>query len=147
MYDGFIVHTILKNNKKKGYVSGYINATKLCALVGKKFKHWMENRDSKKSIDAVSRLGKTEHNVTVTINMGSNWNYINGTYVHPDLIPSILSWTDRDCTKPTTGYVYCITSDIINFVKIGYWTSSLKSLRKRYVTCYGRNITVHSFEK
>ena len=38
------------------------------------------------------------------------------------------------------GYTYCVYSDIINGIKIGYWKSTIKTLRKRYVTCYGENL-------
>jgi hypothetical protein len=38
------------------------------------------------------------------------------------------------------GYVYCITSDFINFVKIGYCTTSINLLRLRYVTYYTKHI-------
>ncbi len=40
------------------------------------------------------------------------------------------------------GYVYCITSNIINCVKIGFWTSSIISLRARYTTYYGNNLNM-----
>ena len=49
-------------------------------------------------------------------------------------------------TRTTSGYVYLVTSPLINAVKIGSWGGSVSSLRSRYTTTYGRNIllkTVH----
>ncbi|AVL94486.1 hypothetical protein ma100 [Moumouvirus australiensis] len=43
------------------------------------------------------------------------------------------------------GYVYIVTSPVINACKIGFWRSSLKSLRSRYITSYGNNLILHTF--
>jgi hypothetical protein len=43
-------------------------------------------------------------------------------------------------TKSYNGYVYLITSNIINYVKIGYWTGSIDGLLKRYNTYYGNKM-------
>ena len=43
-------------------------------------------------------------------------------------------------TKSYNGYVYLITSNIIDYVKIGYWTGSIDGLLKRYNTYYGNKI-------
>nr|URM61918.1 MUTS family DNA binding domain protein [Mimivirus sp.] len=43
------------------------------------------------------------------------------------------------------GYVYIVTSPVINACKIGFWRSNLKSLRSRYVTSYGNNLILHTF--
>uniref|UniRef100_A0A6C0C9D6 KilA-N domain-containing protein n=1 Tax=viral metagenome TaxID=1070528 RepID=A0A6C0C9D6_9ZZZZ len=72
--------------------NGYINATKLCALVGKRFYDWKEN---KVSIELISALAtETEISVIDLIRKvagGKNVD-IRGIYVHPDLIPHIASW-------------------------------------------------------
>lgn len=39
-------------------------------------------------------------------------------------------------------YVYCITSELLNGVKIGRWKNSIKKLRDRYNTYYGRFIDI-----
>jgi len=44
--------------------------------------------------------------------------------------------------RKMNGYVYCITSPILNAVKIGYWRSSLTTLRRRYITSYGPDINI-----
>ena len=47
--------------------------------------------------------------------------------------------------KNNIGYVYIISSDILNFVKIGMWRSSIEGLYSRYITYYGKNIEVDYF--
>jgi hypothetical protein len=47
--------------------------------------------------------------------------------------------------KNNIGYVYIISSDILNFVKIGKWCSSIEGLYSRYITYYGKNIEVDYF--
>ena len=42
----------------------------------------------------------------------------------------------------TIGYVYCVTSDIVDAVKIGFWTGKLDGIRKRYMTSYGKNMYI-----
>jgi len=44
--------------------------------------------------------------------------------------------------KMKNGYVYLITSDIINFVKIGFWKSTIYSLKSRYITTYGKDLSI-----
>jgi hypothetical protein len=38
------------------------------------------------------------------------------------------------------GYVYCVSSDNINYVKIGYWKGQINALKSRYKMYYGNNI-------
>jgi hypothetical protein len=52
----------------------------------------------------------------------------------------------NDKTQSMCGYVYCITSHLVNSVKIGYWTSNLKSLRSRYITYYGSDLEMFYVE-
>jgi hypothetical protein len=40
------------------------------------------------------------------------------------------------------GIVYLVTCDILNGVKIGFWRSSLITLKQRYTTSYGSNIKI-----
>ena len=43
------------------------------------------------------------------------------------------------------GYIYIVTSELLNFVKIGMWRSSISSLYSRYITYYGNNINIDYF--
>ena len=47
--------------------------------------------------------------------------------------------------KNNSGYIYFVTSDILNAVKIGMWRSNLSSLYNRYITVYGKNIKIEYF--
>jgi hypothetical protein len=42
------------------------------------------------------------------------------------------------------GYVYCVTSPIVNGIKIGFWTGDLSGLRCRYVTYYGIDLQLET---
>ena len=41
------------------------------------------------------------------------------------------------------GYTYCVTSDLLDSVKIGYWTGSIDGLKKRYATYYGKELVLY----
>jgi len=43
------------------------------------------------------------------------------------------------------GYIYFVTSDLLNAVKIGMWRSNISSLYKRYITVYGNNVNIKYF--
>jgi hypothetical protein len=49
----------------------------------------------------------------------------------------------KDSTK--YGYIYIVTSKLLNFVKIGMWRGKLCSLRSRYITYYGNDINIDYF--
>jgi hypothetical protein len=73
--------------------NGYMNATKLCNDGNKRFKHWLENKGSMDLIDELEKCRiPSDGNLLITITGGNNPIY-RGTYVHPELIPSIASWT------------------------------------------------------
>jgi len=48
--------------------------------------------------------------------------------------------TNSETLKP--GIVYCITSELVNYIKIGYWRKSINSLKHRYVTYLGNNMNL-----
>jgi hypothetical protein len=41
-----------------------------------------------------------------------------------------------------SGIVYCITSELVNYIKIGYWRKSINSLKRRYITYLGNNLNL-----
>jgi hypothetical protein len=43
------------------------------------------------------------------------------------------------------GYIYIVTSELLNFVKIGMWRNNISSLYSRYITYYGNNINIDYF--
>ena len=42
------------------------------------------------------------------------------------------------------GVVYLVTSPCLNAVKLGFWRADLASLRRRYATVYGPNLTMET---
>jgi hypothetical protein len=44
------------------------------------------------------------------------------------------------------GYVYIVEAQTFGRIKIGYWNSDKRSLRTRYVTPYGSDVVIHTFE-
>jgi hypothetical protein len=75
--------------------NGYINATKLCQEGNKRLLKWNQTKHAKELEEEIikkilpNRNGSTE--IKYVIN-GGNIRIINGTYVHPKLIPHIASW-------------------------------------------------------
>jgi hypothetical protein len=43
----------------------------------------------------------------------------------------------------TVDYTYCVTSDIFNAVKIGYWKGTVNKLISRYGVVYGKKLDIH----
>jgi len=75
--------------------NGYINATKLCTDGNKKIYNWMENKSNKELIKYFEIDCGAQNSVrrqTYEVRNGPTSNNINGTYVHPDLIPHIAAW-------------------------------------------------------
>ncbi len=97
-YGEFEVYLMMKSDKLKGYVSGYINATKLCSLAEKKFPNWLENSKSKSMIKAFAvASGIPEATMVVKITTSAkSIAEIRGTYVHPVLVPHIATWASPE---------------------------------------------------
>ena len=71
--------------------TGYINATKLCADGGRRYKKWYENKSNKELIEYFNG-GPNSVRHSYELRDGAKSNNINGTYVHPKLITHIASW-------------------------------------------------------
>lgn len=114
--------------------NGYINATKMCADGGKKFKNWRRNAYSTALISALeSMLGTDEvldfnkdNSVQagempkahiralvckcITADRSSDvGKIISGTYIHPDLVPSVAGWISPSfqlkANRVVNGYI------------------------------------------
>jgi len=90
MYGDFKV-IIMKEN-------GYINASKLCELGGKRYSNWFRNDSSREIIKIEKNIihDKTGEKKEVTIKMLNVNIHLRGTYVHPDLIIHIASWVSPE---------------------------------------------------
>ncbi|AAR83488.1 CNPV142 N1R/p28-like protein [Canarypox virus] len=88
---------VLKDN-------GFINATKLCELGKKDFKNWLCLDGSKELIEKIKehnnyyyRTNLTSKNMLcVILEIKNTHKYhkhdVSGSYIHPDLVPHIVSW-------------------------------------------------------
>ena len=85
--------------------SGWINATKLCRDGGKLVKNWLRLEHTKKLINVIQNEHLPNSNnlssahiradacKTVLLNRDTNIGMLlSGTYIHPDLIPSLAGW-------------------------------------------------------
>lgn len=74
---------------------GYINATKLCELGGKQYKHWSRNDGPQDLIAYFSERLTEVHGEGFEISrvvVGGQISEVRGTYLHYDLIPHVASW-------------------------------------------------------
>lgn len=70
---------------------GYINVTQMCQAVGKKFKHWRENKDSERYLQAVSRsVGIPADRLINIVSKGPNAQ--RGTWTHYRVALRIAQW-------------------------------------------------------
>ena len=119
--------------------NGYINATKLCQLGGKEFKHWNETKQASELIEEVKKY----INNPIILIKNNNKQKVWGTYVHPELLKHIFYWvmpTGQYIEKniSNSGYIYII--GFFGNCKIGKSRKIeglKKYLRGRYITAYG----------
>lgn len=93
-YGEFKVYIMMMDVPEKGYKKGYINITKICSLKNKEFYDWSKKTSSKliiKEILSVPEFDGTD--LTVRVTSGSRYEaYTRGTYIHPELVPHVVSW-------------------------------------------------------
>ena len=91
--------------------NGYINATKLCSDGGKQMKNWLRNDCNKELIEYFDKIndGSNLSRHKYEVRNGTKCNNINGTYVHPDLIPHIASWV-------SPAFAYKVSKIVNNFL-------------------------------
>jgi len=94
-YGDFIVIMI----KSEDYTNGFINATKLCQLGNKNYKHWIELKKSKELVEFYETKNRSrDHGIGNFIEIINTSNktlidkIISGTYVHEKLILNISIW-------------------------------------------------------
>ena len=69
---------------------GYVNATNLCDMISFKSYHtWLQNVSTKNLIaEFIHQSGVTEWCKVIKLKSKE----LNGTYIHPDLINSVITW-------------------------------------------------------
>ena len=129
---------------------GYINATKLCLLMGKQFSDWKDNTSSLLLMNALEdelELSNLHDGNVAPINLDTvcktiltdnrteEDKLISGTYCHPLLIPHIACW----CSP---AFAFRI-SRVINFILIEDWKMKLARSQYAYVELLKReNATI-----
>jgi hypothetical protein len=98
-YGEFIVIMI----KSEDYTNGFINATKLCQLGNKSYKHWLELKKSKELIEFYETKNRSRDpdpgNFIEIINTSNKTlidKTISGSYVHKQLILNISVWISNE---------------------------------------------------
>lgn len=127
---------------------GYFNATKLCKKTGKRWDHYLENQRTEELLKDLSE-GLSLPIASGSMPVQAIIETVRGPrgciWVHPDVLPDLQHWCSHRKRKQTTcGYVYAVTSDVLDAVKIGMWSGSLDNLRARYLTPYGPTVTMAS---
>ncbi len=106
--------------------TGCFNATKLCNLGNKLFRHWKSLDRTKKLIDYYNK-SCLENWVDIYEIRESNNDPINkqitGQYVPECLLPNIIEWIKSPISHIKEGVVYVVTTSFLrpnNIYKIGY---------------------------
>lgn len=113
----------------------YVNATLLAQESGTRLGYWLHNKATQERL----KLMPSDY-LQQQYGKGCN----QATWVHPDLVDDLRHWcqlarhrTERRSLQGRAGYVYVVTSAVINIAKIGCWSGDIHGLRSRYVTPYG----------
>ena len=119
---------------------GYINATRICKAANKRWGNFFGNGGTKSFLNVLAiKKGCAAVDLVHSDRGGCH----TGTWVHPEVATRLAAWCDnRKRRLSTHGYVYAVTSRVLNAVKIGMWTGSLHNLKTRYQTPYGPSLQI-----
>lgn len=80
--------------------TGYVNATKLCIQMGKNLGTWLQH---KKTTELLKDIRVTRTGAKYERKVNEAPKQCTGTYIHPDLLPSLVIWLSNDfyfkCTE------------------------------------------------
>src|SRR5437773_1207671 len=90
---------------------GYVNATQLCKTYNKQFYNWYANKGVKTMVQALASrqtppIEAEQMMITAKGGSGAHAKIVAGSYVHPVLIPHIMSWMDAAFSN--------VVSDMVN---------------------------------
>jgi len=114
----------------------YFNATSFCQKHGKEIHDFLKTGFCRRLSAHVSQKERVPKDSIIIAEHA-------GTWMHSRMLQHLELWCERK-KKSKEGYAYLVTSDIIDAVKIGSWSGTVKGLRSRYLTAYGPSITVHT---
>lgn len=84
---------------------GYINVGKLCAMCGKKFAHWLENKQSKEFLFELELLFK-ERGITAPLYSKTRSENKHGTYAHPIVAINVAQWASTKFEVRIISWIY-----------------------------------------
>ncbi|KAK9827067.1 hypothetical protein WJX74_005490 [Apatococcus lobatus] len=122
---------------------GYFNASRICKSSGKQWNHFVDVQSHQDHLAELSmRLdlpisAADNHRGLISTKRGAK----GGIWIHSELVPRLKQWCSQKRKQTSSGYVYAVTSDVLDAVKIGLWSGSLDNLRTRYLTPYGPTLT------
>jgi len=124
---------------------GYINATQMCQVNGKKISHWTSIKETQDYIAYISSdTGISSDQMIISIK-GNSSNFEQGTWIHPLLALKLARWISIELevwcdinikpimvnnTKDKTGFIYLAKVTNSNFCKIGLSKTPLKRMSK-----------------
>ena len=123
--DIFKCELTLSNNEKfiiPMREDGYIFATGLCKVSGKRLNHWKENKETKKVIDKLTVDTGITVSALIEIYKGGNNKYSQGTWVHPDLGMHLAQWCNPSFASQVSKWIRELL--IVGKVEIGKEKSS-----------------------
>ncbi len=62
-----------------------------------------------------------------------------------NIMEKSIFFDDEKTMISMIGYVYCVMSDLIDAIKIGFWTGNFRDLVSRYKTYYGKSVQIITF--
>jgi hypothetical protein len=97
---------------------GYIFATKLCKIVGKKVNHWLNLKETK---ELVNKLKKSDIGIPasqfIEVYKGNSQKYSQGTWIHPDLGIQLAQWCSPSFSLQVSKWIRELI--ITNNVELG----------------------------
>ena len=119
----------------------FVNASAMCAAHGKSWSDYRRSASTRGLFAELAvQLGITEESLTHQ-NKRAN-RHSRQTWVHRRVAADLQHWISKTTRKPCDQYVYAVTSDIFDGVKVGMWSGAPSRLISRYKTVYGATVRV-----
>jgi hypothetical protein len=86
---------------------GYIYATKLCKIVGKRLSNWFRLKETRKLIDKLEKKVIPHIHTTQLIEVyrGNSGKYLQGTWIHPDLGLQLAQWCSPNFSLQVSKWI------------------------------------------
>lgn len=87
----FIEHEVRGENIPQRQIDGYVNATALCKVAGKRLGHYFDNRNTQAFLQVLSSKTGIPVNELIDARKGGNVR-LSGTWVHPHVAVNLGQW-------------------------------------------------------